>query len=106
VTRQAKIAVAIDQSGSVSDHMLALFFSELSSLSKYASFDIIPFDTEVAEDQIWTWKKGKRHTWERVLTGGTDFNAPTEYVNKKGDYDGLNPSGGGRGRKPPYSRDT
>jgi predicted metal-dependent peptidase len=89
VTRQAKIAVAIDQSGSVSDHMLALFFSELSSLSKYASFDIIPFDTEVAEDQIWTWKKGKRHTWERVLTGGTDFNAPTEYVNKKGDYDGL-----------------
>ena len=65
----------------------ALFFSELSSLAKYATFDIIPFDTEVAEDQIWTWKKGKKHTWERVLTGGTCFNAPTEYVNAR-DYDG------------------
>ena len=87
VTRRAKIAVSIDQSGSVDDGMLALFFSELSSLAKYATFDIIPFDTEVAEDKVWTWKQGKKHTWERVLTGGTDFNPPTTYVNER-DYDG------------------
>ena len=44
VTRQAKIAISIDQSGSVGDDMLALFFSELSGLAKYATFTIIPFD--------------------------------------------------------------
>ena len=86
ITRQAKIAISIDQSGSVSDQMLALFFSELSSLAKYATFTIIPFDTDVAEDKVWEWKKGKRYTWERVLTGGTDFNPPTEYVNAR-DFD-------------------
>jgi len=89
VTRQAKIAVAIDQSGSVSDEMLALFFSELTGLSKHAEFTIIPFDTDVDEDKVWVWKKGKKQTWERVLCGGTDFNAPTDYVNKRGDFDGL-----------------
>ena len=86
VTRRAKIAVSIDQSGSVDDGMLALFFSELSGLAKYATFTIIPFDTDVAEDKIWEWKQGKKHTWERVLTGGTDFNPPTEYVNGQ-DFD-------------------
>ena len=86
VTRQAKIAISIDQSGSVSDAMLALFFSELSSLAKYATFTIIPFDTEVAEDQVWEWKKGRKHTWDRVLTGGTCFDAPTDYVNAR-DFD-------------------
>lgn len=86
VTRRAKIAVSIDQSGSVDDGMLALFFSELSSLAKYATFTIIPFDTDVAEDKIWEWKQGKKHTWERVLQGGTDFNPPTEYVNAQ-DFD-------------------
>ena len=83
VTRTANIAISIDQSGSVSDQMLALFFAELQSLSKYATFTIIPFDTDVAKDKIWVWKKGKKHTWERVLTGGTDFNPPTEYVNNE-----------------------
>jgi predicted metal-dependent peptidase len=87
VTRQAKIAISIDQSGSVGDDMLALFFSELSSLAKYATFTIIPFDTDVDPDKVWVWKKGKRHTFERVLCGGTNFNAPTQYVNER-DFDG------------------
>ena len=87
VTRQAKIAISIDQSGSVGDDMLALFFSELSSLAKHAEFTIIPFDTDVDPDKVWIWKKGKKHTFERVLCGGTNFNAPTEYVNQR-DFDG------------------
>ena len=87
VTRQAKIAISIDQSGSVSDAMLALFFSELSSLAKYAEFTIIPFDTDVDPDKVWVWKKGKKHTFERVLCGGTNFDAPTQYVNER-DFDG------------------
>jgi predicted metal-dependent peptidase len=83
VTRQAKIAVSIDQSGSVSDAMLALFFSELSGLSKYAEFTIVPFDTDVQDDKVWVWKKGKKHTFERVLCGGTNFDAPTRWVNER-----------------------
>ena len=87
--RTAKIAIAIDQSGSVSDQMLALFFSELSGLAKYAEFTVVPFDTDIDESKVWIWKKGKRVTWERVLCGGTNFDAPTQWVNERGDFDGL-----------------
>jgi len=81
VRRHARIAVSIDQSGSVDDGMLSAFFSELNKLAEIAEFTVIPFDTEVAEDKIYTWKKGQSKKTERVLTGGTDFNAPTKYVN-------------------------
>jgi len=87
VRRQAKIAVSIDQSGSVDDSMLAAFFSELNKLAEIAEFTVIPFDTEVAESKIYTWKKGQNKKTERVLTGGTCFNAPTKYVNSH-DFDG------------------
>ena len=83
VTRTAKIAISIDQSGSVSDKMLAAFFAELGSLAKYAEFTVVPFDTEVGEEHVFKWKKGKRVTWDRVLCGGTCFNAPTKYVNER-----------------------
>ena len=85
--RQAKIAISIDQSGSVDDGMLALFFSELSALSKYAEFTVVPFDTQVSEENVFVWKKGKKRTWERVSCGGTNFDAPTKWVNER-DFDG------------------
>lgn len=81
--RHANIAISIDQSGSVSDELLQLFYGELDNLAKMASFTIIPFDCSVAEDKIYVWKKGERRPWERVLSGGTDFDAPTAYVNAK-----------------------
>jgi predicted metal-dependent peptidase len=87
VRRQAKIAISIDQSGSVDDGMLSAFFSELNKLAEIAEFTVIPFDTEVAEDKVYTWKKGQTRKTERVLTGGTCFNAPTKFVNN-GDFDG------------------
>ena len=87
VRRQAKIAISIDQSGSVDDGMLAAFFSELNKLAEIAEFTVIPFDTEVAEDKVYTWKKGQTKKTERVLTGGTCFNAPTKFVNDGG-FDG------------------
>ena len=87
VRRQAKIAVSIDQSGSVDDGMLSAFFSELNKLAEIAEFTVIPFDTDVAVDKIYTWKKGQNKKTERVLTGGTCFNAPTKYVNEQG-FDG------------------
>ena len=87
VTRLARIAISIDQSGSVDDEMLAAFFNELNKLAKLASFTVIPFDSEVKESLIYEWKKGENKKWQRVMYGGTDFNPPTEYVNKHG-FDG------------------
>ncbi len=87
VNRQAKIAISIDQSGSVDDAMLSAFYAELDKLATLAEFTVVPFDTEVAEDHVYVWKKGERRKAERVRYGGTDFNPPTEWVNSRG-FDG------------------
>ena len=87
INRQASIAISIDQSGSVDDNMLAAFFSELNKLAELAEFTVIPFDSEVAHDSIYVWKKGEKRKWERVRYGGTDFDPPTKYVNEHG-FDG------------------
>ena len=81
--RHANIAISIDQSGSVSDELLSLFFAELNSLSKLATFTVIPFDCSLDESKVSVWKKGQRRDTERVLYGGTDFNVPTKYVNER-----------------------
>ena len=70
-----------DRSGSVSDSMLVAFFSELEQLAKYAEFVVVPFDTVVNDDLVYTWKKGEKKKWERVMYGGTCFDAPSQYVN-------------------------
>jgi predicted metal-dependent peptidase len=87
VRRHAKIAISIDQSGSVDDQMLAAFFSELNKLAEIAEFTVIPFDIEVAKDKVYVWKKGQSKKTERVMCGGTCFDAPTKYVNA-GNFDG------------------
>ena len=87
VQRTAKIAISIDQSGSVDDEMLGLFFDALDKLSKIATFTVVPFDTEVCEDHVYEWKKGQKHKKERVRYGGTCFNAPTKWVNER-NFDG------------------
>ena len=90
VRRESKIAVCIDQSGSVSDAMLVAFYAELNKLCDIVEFDIIPFDSSVGEKHIYTWKKGQKRAWERVMCGGTCFDAPTKYVNEsRGKYDGM-----------------
>ena len=88
MNRHANIAISIDQSGSVSDLMLIAFFAELNKLSSIATFTVIPFDCEVAEDKIYIWKRRTNHICERVLQGDTDFNAPTKYVNDHSKFDG------------------
>jgi predicted metal-dependent peptidase len=87
VNRIANIAISIDQSGSVSDAELNAFFSELNKLADLATFTVIPFDSRVAEDKVYVWKKGEKRKWQRVLYGGTNFDAPTAYVNKR-NFDG------------------
>ena len=88
VRREANIAIAIDQSGSVSNEMLAQFFAELNKLAKLASFTVVPFDTQVVDSLVYKWEKGQRFERKRVMYGGTDFNAPTKYVNKN-NFDGM-----------------
>ena len=85
--RQASIAISIDQSGSVSDAMLQAFFGELNKLAGLATFTVIPFDSEVAEDSVYVWKKGETKKWHRVRYGGTNFDPPTKYVNERS-FDG------------------
>ena len=87
IKRTAKFAVSIDQSGSVDDEMLSKFFSALDKLAKLASFTVVPFDTEVCEEHVFEWKKGKRYKAQRVRYGGTCFDAPTKWVNERS-FDG------------------
>jgi len=88
--RRANLAIAIDQSGSVDDGMLELFFGALNDLATLATFTIVPFDTEVCEDNVEVWKKGEKKKGRRVRYGGTCFDAPTRWVNERsGDFDGL-----------------
>ena len=76
VQHRANIAISIDQSGSVSDELLGKVFTWLNDFAKFASFTVVPFDHEVFEDKVYVWKKGQKRQRERVLCGGTDFNAP------------------------------
>jgi predicted metal-dependent peptidase len=82
VNKIANIAISIDQSGSVDDQLLGMFFAELNNLSKLATFTVIPFDDQVFKEKVYTWKKGEKRARERVLCGGTNFDAPTKYVNE------------------------
>ncbi len=81
--RVARVAISIDQSGSVDNQMLSAFFAELNKLAEIAEFTVIPFDTKVDNDLVYVWKRGERKKWERVMCGGTDFNPPTDYVNER-----------------------
>jgi len=87
VKRVANIAISIDQSGSVNDDMLKTFFSLLNKFAKLATFTVVPFDSTVCEDGVYVWRKGETKQWERVRYGGTDFDAPTKWVNER-NFDG------------------
>jgi len=84
---RANIAISIDQSGSVSDELLAKVFDWLGEFAKFASFTVVPFDASVFEEKVYVWKKGEKRKKERVLYGGTNFDAPTKFVNKR-NFDG------------------
>jgi predicted metal-dependent peptidase len=85
--RVAKLAISIDQSGSVGNGLLATFFAELQNLAGLVEITIVPFDTRVDPELVFVWKKGEKRHMERVMCGGTCFNAPTEYVNEH-NFDG------------------
>jgi len=77
-----RIHVYMDQSGSVGDEDIALFFGELASLSTRAQFTLYYFDTEVDEENKLEWRKGTVPKTLRTRCGGTDFDAPTRHAAK------------------------
>lgn len=88
----ANVAMFIDQSGSMSNEDIERVFAELSNLNKKTKFDVYFFDTEVDTKNIISWKKNTNVKFVRVCGGGTDFNAPTSFVNdpkRRGKYDGY-----------------
>lgn len=88
----AKLLVAIDQSGSVDDTQLAVFFAELSALTKKVSVTVLPFDCAADLRDAFEWKRGTKVEAKRVRGGGTDFNAPTKVLNdpkNRGRWDGM-----------------
>jgi len=87
IRRQANMAISMDQSGSVGNDLLSAFYAELSKLATLATFTVIPFDHEVAEEGVYVWKRGETKRWERVRSGGTGFNPPTNWVNER-NFDG------------------
>ena len=74
---QAKIAVYVDQSGSVDDRSLGLLMGELEGLSKVADFVFYPFDTKVGEGI--EFKRRRFKPFERTLGGGTSFQVAADH---------------------------
>ncbi len=86
----ANILIAFDQSGSVSDDDVSLFFGELDNLSKSVTFYILPFDVMVDESKIIEWQEGQKKPVRRDFCGGTDFNVPQKWANEHAkDFDAV-----------------
>lgn len=89
---EARLVVAIDQSGSVGDEMLEMFFGELGNLTKKVTIDILHFDCYCSDSDLYTWRKGSKLPPRRTRHGGTNFDAPTQFVNdpkNRGRWDGM-----------------
>ena len=78
----SSIAIYIDQSGSVDDAALSLFFGELKNLARQTNFTIFNFDTDVDESSEREWTRNRTPGIERTRCGGTDFQAVTDHANK------------------------
>jgi predicted metal-dependent peptidase len=86
----SSIAIYIDQSGSVGDGDLELFFAELKQLARHTKFTLFNFDTEVDEKSEREWHRNRTPGLERTRCGGTCFKAPTVHANKnKSRFDGY-----------------
>jgi len=74
---QAKIAIYVDQSGSVDDTSLGLLMGELEQLSKRADFVFYPFDTRVGEGR--EFKRRRFKPFKRTRCGGTNFQVACDH---------------------------
>jgi predicted metal-dependent peptidase len=103
----AKLFIAIDESGSVSDEMCEMFFNELDQLTRKVDITLCHFDCTTGPKDLYEWRKGMRPKLKRTKHGGTNFSAPTEIVNdpkNRGRWDGMLIMTDGQAPKPIPSR--
>jgi len=91
VKRTSSLAIYIDQSGSVSEEGIAMFFSALEGLAKTVAFKVFHFDTSVDIGSEYNWKKGQKYRNPmRTLTGGTCFNCVEDHFRtRSSEFDGC-----------------
>ena len=87
-----RLLVAIDTSGSVGSEELGRYFRIITTFFKYGiqEIDVLMFDAGVQGEPV-TLKEAQKNkqTFEVKGRGGTNFQAPIDYVTNHPDYDGL-----------------
>ena len=91
VKRTASLAIYIDQSGSVGDDGIAMFFSALENLARNVAFKVFHFDTNVDKNSEYAWRKGQKYRLPmRTLSGGTCFDSVEDhYRSRSSEFDGY-----------------
>ena len=87
-----RLLVAIDTSGSVGSDELGRYYRIITTFFKYGiqEIDVLMFDFDVQGEPV-TLKEAQKNkqTFEVKGRGGTNFQAPVNYVAEHHDYDGL-----------------
>lgn len=83
---RARLLVALDTSGSVSDLELQQFIGEINGMINHVDCDVIMFDTSICCEPMRI--KKKLSNLKIYGRGGTNFDAPVRFAEEHG-YDGL-----------------
>ena len=87
-----RLLVAIDTSGSVGSDILGRYYRIITTFFKYGiqEIDVLMFDFDVQGEPI-TFTEAKKNKQEFKVhgRGGTNFQAPVNYVKEHPNYDGL-----------------
>ena len=89
---KTRLLIAIDTSGSVGSEVLARYLRIISTFFKYGieEVDVLMFDTDIQGKPL-TIKDARRNLDSLQVKGrgGTNFQAPVDYVKEHPGYDGL-----------------
>jgi len=100
-TRKSRIVIAVDQSTSITDQILEMFVCVIQKLAEIVEFTFVPFSETVKISDIFVWNRNEKVNLKRSMLGGTNFSAPTEWLNENREkYDGLIILTDGKARKP------
>ncbi len=87
-----RILVAVDTSGSVGSEELGRYFNVITTFFKYGiqQVDVLMFDWDIQGDVMKLDEAKKRKQEFKVQgRGGTNFQAPVDYLAKHPEYDGM-----------------
>ena len=91
IKHTSNLAIYIDQSGSVGDDDITIFFGALNTLAKNVTFTVYHFDCTVDEDSRYVWKKrSPNRNPQRTRSGGTNFESVETHFRKvSSEFDGY-----------------